>query len=38
MLQKSRSEEANLQKRYGVMDLFRTPNMRLKTVLITLNW
>ena len=22
----------------GVLDLFRTPNMRLKTILITFNW
>lgn len=32
------SEEAAAKKGHGVRDLFATPNMRLKTILITLNW
>ncbi|PSN48030.1 Carcinine transporter [Blattella germanica] len=38
MMQRTRSEEKRLKKGPGVMALFRTPNMRLKTCLITLNW
>uniref|UniRef100_A0A1B6C0H0 Major facilitator superfamily (MFS) profile domain-containing protein n=1 Tax=Clastoptera arizonana TaxID=38151 RepID=A0A1B6C0H0_9HEMI len=38
MLQRTRSEERRLQKGPGVSALFKTPNMRLKTILITLNW
>lgn len=32
------SEEARLHRNLGLRDLCATPNMRLKTVLITLNW
>ncbi|KAJ9578896.1 hypothetical protein L9F63_004853 [Diploptera punctata] len=38
MLQRTRSEEKRLKKGPGVMALCRTPNMRIKTLLITLNW
>lgn len=38
MLQKSLSEEERLRKGPSVFDLCKTPNMRLKTALITLNW
>ncbi|XP_046676522.1 carcinine transporter [Homalodisca vitripennis] len=38
MLQRTRSEERRLQTGPGVGALFKTPNMRLKTILITLNW
>ncbi|XP_071449485.1 carcinine transporter [Hetaerina americana] len=37
-IQRSQSEESRLKKGPGVMSLCRTPNMRLKTALITLNW
>ncbi|XP_046398973.1 carcinine transporter isoform X2 [Ischnura elegans] len=37
-LHRSQSEESRLKKGPGVMALCRTPNMRLKTALITLNW
>uniref|UniRef100_A0AAR5P5L2 Major facilitator superfamily (MFS) profile domain-containing protein n=4 Tax=Dendroctonus ponderosae TaxID=77166 RepID=A0AAR5P5L2_DENPD len=35
---RSSSEEARLNRNLGLRDLCATPNMRLKTVLITLNW
>ncbi|XP_054289222.1 carcinine transporter-like [Macrosteles quadrilineatus] len=38
MLQRTRSEMKRLETGPGVSALFRTPNMRLKTILITLNW
>jgi len=38
MLQRTHSEEKRLKKGPGVTALCYTPNMRLKTVLITLNW
>lgn len=38
MLQQTMNEEEHPQKSPGVFDLCRTPNMRLKTILITLNW
>ncbi|KAG8223256.1 hypothetical protein J437_LFUL001532 [Ladona fulva] len=38
MMTRSQSEESRLKKGPGVMALCRTPNMRLKTTLITLNW
>ncbi|XP_049762165.1 carcinine transporter isoform X1 [Schistocerca cancellata] len=37
-LKRSLSEEKRLHETPGVMALCRTPNMRLKTALITLNW
>lgn len=36
--QNSITEQEKHQSRVGVSDLFRTPNMRLKTILITFNW
>ncbi|XP_020721872.1 carcinine transporter isoform X1 [Bombus terrestris] len=38
MMSRSKSEEERLRKGPGVLSLFKTPNMRLKTCLITLNW
>jgi hypothetical protein len=38
MLQRTLSEEKRLKKNPGMMALCYTPNMRLKTALITLNW
>ncbi|CAH0389882.1 unnamed protein product [Bemisia tabaci] len=38
MLVRTRSEERRLQTGPGLSSLCRTPNMRLKTLLITLNW
>uniref|UniRef100_A0A8D9BIE8 Organic cation transporter 1 n=1 Tax=Cacopsylla melanoneura TaxID=428564 RepID=A0A8D9BIE8_9HEMI len=38
MLKRTVSEEQRLKKGPGVASLCRTPNMRLKTTLITLNW
>ncbi|XP_044741732.1 carcinine transporter isoform X2 [Chrysoperla carnea] len=38
MLHRTLSEEARLKNGPGIGSLFRTPNMRLKTCLITLNW
>nr|CAD7440992.1 unnamed protein product [Timema bartmani] len=38
MMQRTRSELSRLKKGPGVSALCRTPNMRLKTTLITLNW
>ncbi|XP_039279903.1 carcinine transporter [Nilaparvata lugens] len=38
MLQRSRSEEMRDKKTPGLCTLCQTPNMRLKTTLITLNW
>ncbi|XP_075212319.1 carcinine transporter isoform X2 [Lycorma delicatula] len=38
MMQRTYSEEQRLKKGPGVASLCRTPNMRLKTTLITLNW
>ncbi|XP_063241584.1 carcinine transporter [Bacillus rossius redtenbacheri] len=38
MLHRTKSEEQRLRKGPGAMALCRTPNMRLKTMLITLNW
>lgn len=38
MLQRTLSEEERLKKSPSPLDLCRTPNMRLKTMLITLNW
>ncbi|XP_065342384.1 carcinine transporter isoform X2 [Cloeon dipterum] len=38
MLQRTRSEERKAEKGPGVTALCKTPNMRLKTTLITLNW
>ncbi|XP_066144078.1 carcinine transporter [Euwallacea fornicatus] len=35
---RSCSEEERANKHFGLLDLCSTPNMRLKTVLITLNW
>ncbi|XP_032691653.1 carcinine transporter isoform X2 [Odontomachus brunneus] len=37
-MSRSKSEEERLRAGPGVLSLFRTPNMRLKTCLITLNW
>ncbi|XP_076285498.1 carcinine transporter isoform X2 [Lasioglossum baleicum] len=38
MMSRSKSEEERLRSGPGVLSLFKTPNMRLKTCLITLNW
>ncbi|CAD1479309.1 unnamed protein product, partial [Heterotrigona itama] len=38
MMSRSKSEEERLRSGPGVLSLFKTPNMRLKTSLITLNW
>lgn len=38
MMSRSKSEEERLRTGPGVLSLFKTPNMRLKTCLITLNW
>ncbi|XP_020279603.1 carcinine transporter isoform X3 [Pseudomyrmex gracilis] len=38
MMTRSKSEEERLRSGPGVLALFKTPNMRLKTCLITLNW
>ncbi|KAK7872303.1 hypothetical protein R5R35_002760 [Gryllus longicercus] len=38
MLQRTRSEEKRLKQTPGMLLLCQTPNMRLKTILITLNW
>ncbi|XP_073988758.1 carcinine transporter [Rhodnius prolixus] len=38
MIQRTLSEEKRLKKGIGISSLFKTPNMRLKTILITLNW
>ncbi|KAK2582205.1 hypothetical protein KPH14_004558 [Odynerus spinipes] len=38
MMSRSKSEEERLRNGPGVLSLFKTPNMRLKTCLITLNW
>ncbi|KAG7188844.1 hypothetical protein KM043_008450 [Ampulex compressa] len=38
MMSRSKSEEERLRHGPGVLSLFKTPNMRLKTCLITLNW
>lgn len=38
MLKRTRSEESLMRKGPGISALFKTPNMRLKTCLITLNW
>ncbi|XP_065202119.1 carcinine transporter [Planococcus citri] len=37
-LKRSSSERRRMRKGPGVTALFRTPNMRLKTILITFNW
>ncbi|KAH0949144.1 hypothetical protein HN011_011727 [Eciton burchellii] len=37
-MSRSKSEEERLRNGPGVLSLFKTPNMRLKTCLITLNW
>jgi len=37
-MQRSMSEDRKKEKEPGVTSLCRTPNMRLKTCLITLNW
>ncbi|XP_026827234.1 carcinine transporter isoform X3 [Ooceraea biroi] len=37
-MSRSTSEEERLRNGPGVLSLFKTPNMRLKTCLITLNW
>ncbi|XP_053593908.1 carcinine transporter [Microplitis demolitor] len=37
-MSRSKSEEERLRSGPGVLSLFKTPNMRLKTCLITLNW
>ncbi|XP_012278718.1 carcinine transporter [Orussus abietinus] len=37
-MSRSKSEEERLRKGPGLLALFKTPNMRLKTCLITLNW
>ncbi|KMQ94022.1 organic cation transporter 1 [Lasius niger] len=37
-MSRSKSEEERLRTGPGVLSLFKTPNMRLKTCLITLNW
>ncbi|XP_050458332.1 carcinine transporter isoform X1 [Cataglyphis hispanica] len=37
-MSRSKSEEERLRIGPGVLSLFKTPNMRLKTCLITLNW
>ncbi|KAG8042483.1 hypothetical protein G9C98_005117 [Cotesia typhae] len=37
-MSRSKSEEERLRSGPGVLSLFKTPNMRLKTFLITLNW
>ncbi|XP_050528348.1 carcinine transporter isoform X2 [Daktulosphaira vitifoliae] len=38
MMERTLSEERRLRNGPGVMALCRTPNMRLKTILITFNW
>ncbi|XP_077300548.1 carcinine transporter isoform X2 [Arctopsyche grandis] len=38
MMKRTQSEEARLQQSYTAFSLCKTPNMRLKTFLITLNW
>lgn len=38
MMQRTLSEEKRLKEGPGVLALCRTPNMRLKTILITFNW
>lgn len=38
MMQRTLSEEKRLEQGPGVLALCRTPNMRLKTILITFNW
>ncbi|KYN36385.1 Organic cation transporter 1 [Trachymyrmex septentrionalis] len=38
MMSRSNSEEERLRTGPGVLSLFKLPNMRLKTCLITLNW
>lgn len=38
MLKRTRSEESLIRRGPGLRALFKTPNMRLKTCLITLNW
>lgn len=38
MMKRTQSEEARLQKSHSAFSLCKTPNMRLKTILITLNW
>lgn len=38
MLHRTKSEERRLQKGPNLFALCRTPNNRLKTILITLNW
>lgn len=38
MMQRTLSEEKRLKEGPGVLSLCRTPNMRLKTILITFNW
>ncbi|XP_017769527.1 PREDICTED: carcinine transporter [Nicrophorus vespilloides] len=38
MVKRSNSEEEKLRNGPGLFSLCRTPNMRLKTILITLNW
>lgn len=37
-MSRTKSEEERLRNGPGVLSLFKTPNMRLKTCLITLNW
>ncbi|XP_046482453.1 carcinine transporter isoform X1 [Neodiprion pinetum] len=37
-MSRSKSEEERLRSGPGILALFKTPNMRLKTCLITLNW
>ncbi|CAD6222476.1 GSCOCG00000984001-RA-CDS [Cotesia congregata] len=37
-MSRTKSEEERLRSGPGVLSLFKTPNMRLKTCLITLNW
>ncbi|XP_012538736.1 carcinine transporter isoform X6 [Monomorium pharaonis] len=37
-MSRSKSEEERLRSGPGVLSLFKSPNMRLKTCLITLNW
>jgi len=38
MMERTTSEEERLKEGPGVLALCRTPNMRLKTILITFNW
>ncbi|BES88423.1 Organic cation transporter [Nesidiocoris tenuis] len=38
MMHRTLSEEKKMKEGPGITALFRTPNMRLKTLLITLNW